>query len=141
MWAKSSPAGAGSSSPSSTVQSSLRLRLISAVLFLPLLWFLIRWGSWPYLAFVAAVVAGGSIEWHRLLRRTGLRPWPGWTTLSALALFAAAIHHDARLLAGVLGAWIVAGLLVELFRGGRQSVVLLGGTLLGAVYLGLLPAA
>lgn len=133
------PSPETSSRPTGARQSLL-WRLISAVVFLPVLWYLIRLGSWPYLILLFLIVIVAAREWEVLLRRTGLRPWPMWMPLVALGFFASGIQDDAWRYLAVLAFLVLGGLILELLRRTGQTLALLGGSLLGGLYVGLLPA-
>jgi phosphatidate cytidylyltransferase len=119
-------------------RSALPRRILVAVLFLPLLWWLIRFGSWAYATFLFALVVLGSLEWEGLLRAHGLRPWPGSVVLGAAAVYGGAVLHGGERLGFVLVFLLVAYLVLELARRSGRTLELLGGVLLGALYLGLL---
>lgn len=121
-------------------RTSFLWRLVSSVAFLPILWYLIRIGSWPYLIFLFLIVIVGAREWELLLRRTGLRPWPMWMLLVAVGFFASGLQEDAWRYMAVLAFLLLGGLTLELARRTGKTVALLGGTLLGGLYVGLLPA-
>ncbi|MBI1796873.1 MAG: phosphatidate cytidylyltransferase [Candidatus Eisenbacteria bacterium] len=65
---------------------ALRLRVASAVLFLPVLVLLARAGGFAFWAFVAVQVTLGLIEFYRMMRGIGLRPSRRLGIVAALGL-------------------------------------------------------
>ncbi|MBU2690537.1 MAG: phosphatidate cytidylyltransferase [Candidatus Eisenbacteria bacterium] len=121
-------------------RSSLAWRLVSAAVFLPLLYFLITIGSWPFQVFIFLLVILGAFEWEQLLKSRGLKPWPGWTAIAALGFLAGACYAGGEGMAVVLALLLLAGFVLELICGSMRPLLLLGSTLLGGLYTGLLPA-
>lgn len=119
---------------------SFLLRTLSAVLFLPLLLYLIQLGSWPLLLLVFLIAVLGSLEWEGLLRAAGLRPVPGWTTVCALAFLGGSLAGDGGRWLGLLSFLLVGGFVLELAGRSGRVVERLGATLLGGAYAGLLPS-
>lgn len=115
-------------------------RLAAAAIFLPILFCLIRLGGWAYAAFVLLVVLLGAWEWWRLGRSAGagadLVPLAAGAVGVCLATFD---PHPARgaTLGGLL---LVASLLPGLHHADGSSARRTGHLLLGALYVGLLPA-
>lgn len=65
---------------------SLRWRIVSGVIFVPLLILLARAGGLAFWGFVALEVTLGLIEFYRMMRDKGLSPYPLLGYLSALGL-------------------------------------------------------
>lgn len=115
-------------------------RLLAAAIFLPILFYLIRIGGGVYAGYVLLVVLLGAWEWWRLGRAAG-----GGAGLVPLGLGAAGTclagidPHPARA-ASLAGLLLVASLLLGLRHADGSATRRTGHLLLGALYLGLLPA-
>jgi len=62
---------------------NLFLRCLVAAVGIPVIYLLIRWGSWYFIAFVSAQVALAAHEFFLIAKRTGLKPLALIGTLSA----------------------------------------------------------
>ncbi len=129
--------------PSPAADPSLTLRLVSAVVFLPLLVLMARVGGLLYLGFTLLLVALALQEFYRMMVAKGLAPH--WKSgFVAAMLFPIGIYVRLRLhrteewhLAGLLTILLVAMLLAELRRGAsKQTLVNASSTLLGVLYIG-----
>ena len=123
--------------------ASLPLRVLSAVLFLPLLFLAAKVGGLLWLAFSLIVVGLGLREFYRMMESKGLAPhWKSGTF--AVLLLPIGTYLRLRLgrdsewnLGALLTVLIGAILLAELRRGaGKQAVANIASTLLGVVYIG-----
>ena len=123
--------------------SSLALRVLSAVLFLPLLVLLARLGGLFYLAFTLLFIGVALREFYRMLEGKGLKAHWKSGFLAAL-LFPIGFYARLRTqrteewhLAGLLTVLLIAMLLAELRRGAsKQTLVNTSSTLLGVLYIG-----
>ncbi len=124
------------------MSSGLRPRLVSALIFIPIVVVLIWLGPWTFALLLGVVAFASGAELYALLRRLGWSA-PPFLPVVALALFA--IAADGRLGQGlpafVLVPWLAA--LAWLFRPVSLSGESTGARawlvhLLGAAYLGLL---
>ena len=123
--------------------ASLPLRVMTAVIFVPILVFLAWIGGVAYLAFVLIVLALSMRELLHLLESKGLHPH--WKT-GMVAVLLAPIAMVQRVRTGRLEEWHVSGLmtvlvvavlLAELRRGaGRQAIANSAATLLAVLYVG-----
>jgi phosphatidate cytidylyltransferase len=123
--------------------ASLPARLLSAVVFLPILVFLAWIGGVAYLLFGMAVVGLGLREFYSLLEAKGLSPH--WKS-GMLAVLLLPIGVYLRYRTHRIEEWHVGGfftilvgavLLAELRRGaGKQAVANSAATLLGFLYIG-----
>jgi phosphatidate cytidylyltransferase len=115
-------------------------RIGTGVVFLPVLYLLIRAGGWAYAAVVFAIVVVGAWEWWRLTcAGTGLAEL---VLLVAGALGALQGGQDPRpeRLAVFLALWLAVVLLVELRHADGGALRRTGQLVVGTLYLGLLPA-
>jgi len=123
--------------------ASLPLRVMTAVVFVPILVLLAWIGGVPFLAFVLIVLALSMRELLHLLESKGLHPH--WKT-GMVAVLLAPIAIVQRVRTGRLEEWhvgglmtvlVVAVLLAELRRGaGRQAIANSAATLLAVLYVG-----
>ncbi|HKW51328.1 MAG TPA: phosphatidate cytidylyltransferase [Candidatus Eisenbacteria bacterium] len=133
----------GNTAVSDARDASLPARIVSAVVFLPLLVLMARVGGIVYLVFTLFVVGLGLREFYLLLEAKGLSPhWKSGMFAGLLLPIAAYLrarthrfeewHGDA-----FLTVLIGAVLLAELRRGaGRQAVANSAATFLGVLYIG-----
>ena len=140
---------------------SLRLRIVSSILFLPLLILLARAGGLAFTGFVALQVFLGLREFYRMMRGKGLHPGAMLGLLASLgillacykphlvatdALMAGLLERGAGLYHDVAGEVLVTGLVllmlaISLRHPERpRQVESLGVTLLGILYVGWLSA-
>ena len=137
-------AGLGATTAPPTPKSpgwSLRLRIVSGVLFVPLLILLARAGGWAFVAFVGLQVFLGLNEFYRMMRGKGLSPHAKLGTLAALGLLAVCYRPHrgpGDLLATAL---VIVVLALALRRTGRaRQVESMAVTLFGILYVGWLSA-
>jgi phosphatidate cytidylyltransferase len=119
---------------------SLPWRIGSAVVFLPILYFLVRLGGPLFFLFVALEIALGLWEFYALMSAQGLRPyrWLGVGAGVAVAWFVyAGLPTQANLL---LTAFLIGVMAVELLRPRGQGVGPMSVTLFGVLYVGWLSA-
>ena len=78
--------------------SSLARRVLSAVLWLPLLGFAIHAGGWVWLLFIEAMVVLGLLEFYRMARHKGTEPHArtGVAAAATLAGFMWAVARAAQ---------------------------------------------
>ncbi len=129
--------------PAARRDRSLPLRVLSAVLFLPLLVLLARIGKIPYLLFTLTAIALMLREFYHMMGQKGLSPHWKSGFLASLLL---PVGLYLRLRGGRIEEWHVAGMLTfllfavflaELRRGtGKEAAVNTGATLLGVFYIG-----
>ena len=133
--------------PASSRDPSLILRVVSAVVFLPLLVLMARVGGFVFLGFTLLFIGLALREFYLMMASKGLSPHWKSGFLAAL-LFPIGIFTRLRThrteewhLAGLLTVLLVAMLLAELRRGAsKQTLVNTSSTLLGALYIGWLGA-
>lgn len=117
--------------------SPLALRILSAVVFLPLFLVVIYFGGWAYLAFVEGVIVLGSIEFYRMTRSLGARPHGLAGTLCGGGLAALFCLGRAEFAGGVVTGFLLLVLMLELRRGHPAGTLLnMGATVLGVLYVG-----
>ena len=123
--------------------STLALRVLSAVLFLPLLVLLARLGGYAFLGFALLFIGLALREFYLMIEGKGLRAHWKSGFLAAL-LFPIGFYARLRTqrteewhLAGLLTVLLIAMLLAELRRGAsKQTLVNTSSTLLGVLYIG-----
>lgn len=120
---------------------SLRLRIVSGVLFVPLLVLLARAGGIAFVAFVGLQVFLGIGEFYRMMKGKELRPSAAIGTLAALALLVAC-YRPHRVAGDVLATALVIVLLALSLRhpDRPRQVESLAATLFGVLYVGWLSA-
>ncbi len=119
---------------------SLPWRIGSAVVFLPILYWLVRRGGPVFFAFVALEIALGLWEFYALMSAQGLRPyrWLGIGAGVAVAWFVyAGLPTHANLF---LTAFLVGVMALELLRPRERGVEPMSVTLFGVLYVGWLSA-
>jgi phosphatidate cytidylyltransferase len=118
-------------------RSSLSTRIISAVIFLPVLILLLLQGGWPYLVLVEAIVTLGVLEFYRMAQAKGAMPHTLVGVISAAGLVALLYYgHTAASGLLVTGAFLLV-LILELRRGRPEGSMLnIGTTVLGVFYVG-----
>jgi len=120
---------------------SLRLRVVSAILFVPLLILLARAGGFAFTGFVALQVFLGIGEFYRMMRGKGLHPSALLGTLTALAVVVAC-YRPHWVAGDVLATGLVMMLLAISLRHPERpkQVESLAVTLFGILYVGWLSA-
>ena len=116
------------------------IRFVSGIVGIPLLIVLVfvREGI-PFILGVGLISIIGLYEFYRGIRKTGAEPQE-WVGLASAFLFLFAARHQFQeerfSLPGVLTVFVIATLIIELFRKNRAPIKNLGSTFLGAVYVG-----
>jgi phosphatidate cytidylyltransferase len=119
------------------VNSSLARRILSAVVFLPLIIALSLIGGWAYLVFLELVVVLGIVEFYRMARHKGAEPHVAIGALAGGALVGLMYEGHAAASGLVMTLVFLVGLVLELRRGRPAGSVLnLGATVLGVFYVG-----
>jgi phosphatidate cytidylyltransferase len=122
------------------VLRGLPARVATAAVFLPVLVYLVHLGAWAYTGLVLLVVVLGAWEWWRLGRAIGTpNPLP-LVVLAAVGTCLAGSDPRGERLALFLGLLLAVALLLGLRRADGSSARRAGHLLLGALYVGLLPA-
>lgn len=114
------------------------LRILSAVVFLPIFWVIVKKaGPWPYLALVLVAALAGLAELCALAEARGHRVMRAPAAVVALVLLASFAIPGVRLEYGLLLA-LTAIPLAALARGGDWTPVIgdIGTTLLAATFVG-----
>ncbi|HYM80569.1 MAG TPA: phosphatidate cytidylyltransferase [Candidatus Limnocylindria bacterium] len=120
---------------------SLALRVVSGLLFLPLLILLARAGGWAFWVFVAVQVALGLAEFYRMMQRRGLRPYVRLGIAAALGLLWVCLRPHTPHVAFLLTSVLLLVLALELRRPeARQRVEDIAVTCFGVLYVGWLSA-
>lgn len=127
--------------PAKSSAWSLRLRIVSGLMFVPLLMLLAWAGGLAFLAFVMLQTMLGSLEFYFMARAKGLAPniWLG--TLSSIGIVAAAYRPHTPYLGFLATAALLLMLALGLRRPDRGRVVeSMGVTVFGVLYVGWLSA-
>ncbi len=120
---------------------SLRWRIVSGLLFVPLLVFLAEAGGVAFVAFVGLQVALGLIEFYRMARAKGLEPFTVLGTLAGLGTLAAA-YRPSLVPGDVLatgGALLLLALALRRPGGGRR-LESMASTVFGVLWVAWLSA-
>ena len=134
------PAGPAAPEPQRG-QWSLTLRVVSGLLFVPLLMLLARLGGLAWLGFVAVQTLLGLEEFYRMARAKGLEPvrWLGFA--GALALLGLAYRPQTPNASLLATASLLLLLALALRRGGQPRVLESAAvTVFGVLYVGWLSA-
>lgn len=120
---------------------ALRLRVATALLFIPLLILLARAGGLAFVAFVGLQVFLGIGEFYRMMRGKDLRPQAVLGTIAALGMLAAC-YRPHRIPGDLLSAGLVLLMLALTLRRPERprQVESLAATLFGVLYVGWLSA-
>lgn len=118
---------------------NLLLRILTGVVFLPVLFFLVRWGGWSYTLLVALIVVLGAWEWWRLAGRPA-RSDLVLVVVGALGILQGVIDPRPERLGLFLALFFLVLALSGLRQRSRDLLAVLGTLLLGSFYVGLLPA-
>jgi phosphatidate cytidylyltransferase len=120
---------------------SLRLRIVSGLIFVPLLILLARAGGLAFVAFVGLQVVLGITEFYRMMRGKGLTPWVGLGTIAALGLLFVC-YRPFRAPGDLLATGFVVVLLALSLRQPDRTrlVESMAVTLFGVLYVGWLSA-
>ena len=119
----------------------LPMRVITGILFVPVLVLLAQVGEWAFLFFIALQVALGLVEFYRMMRGRGLRPYRRLGIVSAVVMlwvcYRPQTPHVGFLITGVL----MLVLALELRNPeARQRVENIAVTAFGVLYVGWLSA-
>ena len=120
---------------------SLRLRIVSTVLFVPLLIVLSRAGGLVFLALIVAEVSLGLLEFYRMMFRKGLQPYVRLGLAAALGLLWVTFRPHTPQVDFLATAVLLLTLALELRRPeARQRVEDMAVTVFGVMYVGWLSA-
>ncbi|MCC6348021.1 MAG: phosphatidate cytidylyltransferase [Candidatus Eisenbacteria bacterium] len=132
---------AGTNGPAKSAAWSLRLRVASGVLFVPLLILLATAGGLVFLGFVMLQVAIGLNEFYAMMRAKGLRPKALLGFASALGLLAIVYRPHTPNVAFLATAVLLLLLAVALRHPERRGIVEgMAVTVFGVLYVGWLSA-
>jgi phosphatidate cytidylyltransferase len=133
--------GPVAASPRTAASWALPLRLASGLVFIPLLIVLAWVGEIPFVCFVALQVTLGLIEFYRMMRGRGLRPYRRLGLVSALGMLWACYRPYTPHVAFLVTASILLVLALELRRPeAQQRVQDIAVTWFGVLYVGWLAA-
>jgi phosphatidate cytidylyltransferase len=131
----------GSPSPAKPGGWSLRLRILSSLLFVPLLIVLSRAGGFVFLALIVAEVTLGLLEFYRMMFRKGLQPYVRLGLAAALGLLWVTFRPHTPQVDFLVTAVLLLTLALELRRPeARQRVEDMAVTVFGVLYVGWLSA-
>lgn len=135
------PPAAPSPAAAKSAAWSLRLRVASGVLFVPLLWLLANAGGFAFLGFTLLQTALGLREFYGMARGKGLHP-NAWVGLPAALVVVALAYRPHTPHAGFLAtAALLLLLSAALRRPERERITeSIGVTVLGVLYVGWLSA-
>ncbi len=119
--------------------SSLTLRVLAAVVFLPAFYFITRTGSLPFLFLIGAVSLLGTWEMYRLLRPRGLMPLFPTGLIGAGVLLALLYRGLFEHTIAFFSLYFILLLISLILRRGSSPIGRSGGALLILFYAGLLP--
>ncbi|HTM57692.1 MAG TPA: phosphatidate cytidylyltransferase [Candidatus Udaeobacter sp.] len=120
---------------------SLGLRIVSSLLFVPLLIVMARAGGLVFLSFVVAEVVLGLLEFYRMMFRKGLQPYLRLGIAAALGLLWVTYRPHTPQVDFLLTAALLLTLALELRRPeARQRVEDMAVTVFGVLYVGWLSA-
>jgi phosphatidate cytidylyltransferase len=120
---------------------ALPLRIASGVVFVPILILLARVGGFAFWSLIALQVAFGLIEFYRMMRGRGLKPYRRLGVGSGLALLWICLRPDVPHVGFLLTAVLMLVLALELRRPeARQRVEDIAVTCFGVLYVGWLSA-
>ena len=120
---------------------ALRLRILSSIVFVPLLIVLARTGGFVFLAFVATEVGFGLFEFYGMMFRKGLQPYVRLGLAAALGLLWVTYRPHTPQVDFLASAVLLLTLALELRRPeARQRVEDMAVTVFGVLYVGWLSA-
>lgn len=137
------PSGDAPDAPSAPKRGgwSLRLRIVSGIVFVPLLILMARAGGLVFMAFVVAEVGLGLLEFYGMMFRKGLQPYVRLGLVSALGLLWVTYRPHTPQVDFLLTAALLLTLALELRRPeARQRVEDMAVTVFGVLYVGWLSA-
>jgi len=119
----------------------LPMRVITGILFVPVLVLLAQVGEWAFLFFMALQVAVGLIEFYRMMRGRGLRPYRRLGIVSALVMLWVCYRPHTPHVGFLVTAVLMLVLALELRNPeARQRVENIAVTAFGVLYVGWLSA-
>jgi phosphatidate cytidylyltransferase len=134
------PAEAVSPPPKPTAWA-LPLRVASGILFVPILILLARAGGIAFWSLIALQVTLGLIEFYRMMRRRGLRPYRRLGIATSLTLLWICFRPDVPYVGFLVTSGLLLVLALELRRPeARQRVEDIAVTCFGVLYVGWLSA-
>lgn len=116
--------------------SNLTKRVLTAVLGVPILLFVFYKGGIPFLILILGIISVGQIEFSRLLKEGGIRSEAPLGVISSLVLGVAAYFGYLEFLSIFTLTVLIAFVLQLRKRELSGTVVELGATVLGVIYLG-----
>lgn len=132
-------AGGGSPRSDSSPESgsTLLLRILMAVLFLPCVILITRRGDLHFLFLVDLILWTGMLEFYRLLEKRGFRPFKGVGIACGLAISWYAYFRAGMYVNFLLALALLLLMTVELTRRSiEQAVVEISSTVFGVLYVG-----
>jgi phosphatidate cytidylyltransferase len=135
--------------------SNTATRIVVAVVAIPAIVLIAYLGGYPWALFCAAVMIASMIEYAGLCRAKGALPQTASMIVGGLAMFAVFLHErltadmallfDGRMpspaqwqaFLWIALLWMIAVLLIELFRAEKSPILNVGATVLGVFYIGL----
>jgi phosphatidate cytidylyltransferase len=120
--------------------ANLIRRIATGIVFIPVLFFVIRSGGWLFTSWVFLTVAIGAWEWWRLVDPHRSRGELALIAAGVIGTFQGAIDPDPARLALFLALFLVIALLCSLRHGDGNANLRSSRLVLGMLYLGLLPA-
>lgn len=135
------PPGEAPATPAKSSSWALALRVASGVLFVPVLVLLAQAGGWAFLSLIALQVGLGLVEFYRMMRGRGLRPYRRLGVASGLALLWICYRPQTPHVGFLLTAVLMLVLALELRTPeARQRVENIAATCFGVLYVGWLSA-
>src|SRR5258705_7522834 len=132
------PLGKGPAAPAAKSSTwALALRVGSGILFVPVLVLLAQAGGLAFLSLIALQVAIGLVEFYRMMRGRGLRPYRRLGVASGLALLWVCYRPQTPHVGFLLTAVLMLVLALELRTPeARQRVENIAVTCFGVLYVG-----
>src|SRR5512144_2600006 len=135
------PPPAAAAPPPKPSAWALPLRIASGILFVPILILLARAGGLAFWSLIALQVTLGLIEFYRMMRRRGLRPYRRLGIATSLTLLWICFRPDVPYVGFLATAGLLLVLALELRRPeARQRVEDIAVTCFGVLYVGWLSA-
>ncbi len=122
------------------MKQDLELRLLTGAVFLPVLFFLIRAGGWPFTALIFLIAAVGAWEWWRLGKSLTGGADLVLVMAGVLGTLQGGLEDRPERLALFLTLFLALSLLVLLRHADGRALLRAGHLVLGMLYVGLLPA-
>jgi len=119
------------------VKSELFYRVITSVLFIPVLIFVAYTGGIYYLLFIELGIALGAYEFYKILEKRGLKPFIFIGVLAALTLGWASFYASHLYTLLTLTALLMFVSISELYRRNMDRAIYhISGTMFGVLYVG-----